>query len=65
MIEDGRKGYSPEHLGEVIWHALTTPRPRVRYAVVPHPLRNWIIPQLLPRRRIDALIAKNLGLKRK
>jgi NAD(P)-dependent dehydrogenase (short-subunit alcohol dehydrogenase family) len=64
MIEGGRKGYSPEHLGEVIWQALTTSHPRVRYAVVPHPLRNWIIPRLLPRRRVDALIANNLGLKR-
>ncbi len=67
MIEGGRKGYPPEHLGEIVWQALTTPHPPVRYgyAAVPHPLRNWIIPRLLPKRRVDALIAKNLGWKRK
>ncbi|SRR5258708_4015347 len=61
------EGYPPERLGEIVWRALTTPHPPVRYgyAAVPHPLRNWIIPRLLPKRRVDALIAKNLGWKRK
>jgi NAD(P)-dependent dehydrogenase (short-subunit alcohol dehydrogenase family) len=65
MIEGGRKGYPPEHLGEIVWQVLTTPHPRVRYAVVPRPLSNWIIPRLLPKRRVDVLVANNLGLKRK
>ena len=66
MIEGGRKGYSPESLGEVVWRALTTPHPPVRYgyAVVPRPFFNWIIPRLLPKRRVNAVIANNLGLKR-
>jgi NAD(P)-dependent dehydrogenase (short-subunit alcohol dehydrogenase family) len=66
MVENGRKGYPPERLGEIVWRALTTPHPPVRYgyAVVPRPLFNWIIPRLLPKRRVDALIAHNLGLKR-
>src|SRR5258708_14887774 len=65
MIEGGRKGYSPEHLGEIVSHALTTPHPFVRYgsAAVRGPLFNWIIPRLLPKRRVGALIANNLGLK--
>lgn len=66
MIEGGRKGYSPERLGEIVWRALTTPHPPVRYgyAVVPRPFLNWIIPRLLPKRRVNAMIANNLGLKR-
>jgi NAD(P)-dependent dehydrogenase (short-subunit alcohol dehydrogenase family) len=66
MIENGRKGYAPERLGEIVWRALTTPHPPVRYgyAVVPRPLVNWIIPRLLPKRRVNAVIANNLGLKR-
>src|SRR5579859_1332127 len=54
MIEGGRKGYPPERLGEVVWRALTTPHPPVRYGytVVPRPLFNWIIPRLLPKRRV-------------
>jgi NAD(P)-dependent dehydrogenase (short-subunit alcohol dehydrogenase family) len=66
MIEGGRKGYAPERLGEVVWRALTTPHPPVRYgyAVVPRPFFNWIIPRLLPKRRVSAVIANHLGLKR-
>jgi NAD(P)-dependent dehydrogenase (short-subunit alcohol dehydrogenase family) len=67
MLEKGRKGYSPERLGEIVWRALTVPHPPVRYGytAVSHPLRNWIIPRLLPKRRLDAMIARYLGWKRK
>jgi len=65
MIEDGRQGYPPEKVGEVTLHALTTTKPRVRYAVVPgNPIRN-AIQNLLPRRVIDGIFAKNLGYKPK
>ena len=66
MIEGGRKGYPPEYLGKIVYQALTTPHPPVRYgyAVVPRPLVNWIISRLLPKRRVSAAIANNLGLKR-
>jgi NAD(P)-dependent dehydrogenase (short-subunit alcohol dehydrogenase family) len=66
MIENGRKGYSPEYLGEMVRQALTMPSPPARYGyqVVPRPLANWIIPRLLPKRRVSVLIASNLGLKR-
>ena len=65
MIEDGRKGYPPEKVGEVTLHALTTTKPRVRYAVVPgNPIRN-AIQGLLPKRTIDEIIAKNLGFRKK
>lgn len=63
MIRSGRNGYPPEKVGEVVWHALTTPKPRVRYAVIPG--RSWrrIIQSLLPRRVVDRIIARNLGFK--
>lgn len=66
MIESGRKGYSPEYLGEMVRQALTIPHPPTRYGyrVVPRPLFNWVIPRLLPKRRTSALIARNLGLTR-
>jgi hypothetical protein len=63
MIEDGRKGYPPEKVGEVVWHALTTPKPRVRYAVVPGNFISRLIPRLLPTRIIDRFIARNLGFR--
>ena len=63
MVKDGKKGYPPEKVGEVTWQALTTAKPRVRYAVVPgNPIRNFI-QSLLPRRVLDNIIAKNLGFK--
>ena len=65
MIDGGRKGYSPERLGKAIWKALTTARPRVRYAVVQGRLTNWTIPLLLPKRRVDKITANSLGLQRK
>ncbi len=63
MIKDGRNGYPPEKVGEVVWHALTTPRPRVRYSVVPGSSINRVIQQILPKRFVDNIIAKNLGFK--
>ena len=64
MIEDGRRGYPPEKVGEVVWHALTTPKPRVRYAVIPGNAVKNFIQSLLPKRTLDNIIAKNLGFKK-
>jgi NAD(P)-dependent dehydrogenase (short-subunit alcohol dehydrogenase family) len=46
MIAEGRKGYAPERVGEVIWNALSSARPSTRYAVVPGKLLNWVLPRL-------------------
>jgi NAD(P)-dependent dehydrogenase (short-subunit alcohol dehydrogenase family) len=61
MIADGRKGYPPEKIGQVVLRALTTSKPRVRYPVVPGALVNWYLPLLMPQRIIDRMIAKALG----
>jgi NAD(P)-dependent dehydrogenase (short-subunit alcohol dehydrogenase family) len=63
MIRDGRNGYPPEKVGEVVRHALTTPNPRVRYAVIPGSSFRRIIQTLLPTRVVDRIIARNLGFK--
>jgi NAD(P)-dependent dehydrogenase (short-subunit alcohol dehydrogenase family) len=63
MIRNGRSGYPPEKVGEVVWHALTTPRPRVRYAVIPGSSLSRVIQMLLPKRLVDRIIARNLGFK--
>jgi len=65
MIEDGRKGYPPEKVGEVVWQALTTPKPRVRYSVVPGSAIGRVIQMLLPKRVVDNIIARNLGFKKR
>ena len=65
MIADGRKGYPPEKVGEVVLQALPTSKPRVRYAVVPGSALNRIIQMILPKRVVDNVFARNLGLQQK
>ncbi len=63
MVSGGKRGYPPEKVGEVVLEALTTPRPRVRYSVVPGSAINRIVQMLLPKRVVDNIMAKNLGFK--
>jgi hypothetical protein len=64
MIQNGRKGYPPENVGEVVLQALTAPSPRVRYAVIPGSSFGRIIQMLLPKRMVDRIIARNLGFNK-
>jgi NAD(P)-dependent dehydrogenase (short-subunit alcohol dehydrogenase family) len=64
-LKEGATGYPPEVIGNVVWRALTTARPKVRYAIVPNRLTNWIIPQLIPMRILDKLVARFMGIKRR
>jgi NAD(P)-dependent dehydrogenase (short-subunit alcohol dehydrogenase family) len=65
FLETGRKGLTPEKLGRVIMHALTTASPKVRYAVVPSFIQDRLLPALMPKRRLDRIIAGRLGLTQK
>ena len=62
MVDNGRKGLTPEQVGEVIATALTTPRPKTRYEAVKGRLVNATLPSLLPRRTVDRLMGKQIGL---
>ncbi len=61
VVAQGREGYPPERVGEVIYQALTSQQARERYPIVPKHLFRWTIPRLLPKRMLDKMIAKNLG----
>ena len=63
MIRNGKNGPPPEKVGEVIHHALTTRRPRVRYAVVGRDFLRRFIQRLLPKRVVDRILARALGFK--
>lgn len=63
MVENGRKGYPPEKVGRVVFHALTTAKPRLRYAVVPGGILMRTIQSLIPRRILDHIIARSLGFR--
>lgn len=63
MIQNGRRGLPPERVSEVVLQALTSTRPRVRYAVVRENMLMRFLIGVLPKRVIDAVIARNLGFK--
>jgi NAD(P)-dependent dehydrogenase (short-subunit alcohol dehydrogenase family) len=64
VVEARNNGLPPERLGEAVHVALTTEKPKARYAVVPQRFKNWTLPRLLPVRMLDAAIAKQMGLKK-
>ena len=61
IVAEGRKGFSPERLGEAVHLALSTAKPKARYAVIKQRFKNWTLPGLLPARMLDAVVAKQLG----
>lgn len=62
FIAQGRHGYSQERLGRLIHEALTTAKPAVRYAAVNSSLPEKLITSLAPKRVLDRIIGKKLGL---
>ncbi|HEX7885998.1 MAG TPA: SDR family NAD(P)-dependent oxidoreductase, partial [Phenylobacterium sp.] len=61
MLQIGRAGLPPEKIGEAIHHALTTPKPKVRYTVTGDPLRIFMA-EHLPKRMLDRTVGKQLGM---
>lgn len=62
LVAKGVHGLPAERVGALVMHALTTPRPKTRYALAPNLLFDWWLPQLLPKRWVDRLAAKAYGL---
>jgi NAD(P)-dependent dehydrogenase (short-subunit alcohol dehydrogenase family) len=60
----GPQGIPVEKVGELVHHTITTSKPKVRYAIAPNMLTDWIIPQNLPKRVLDNIIAGKIGLKK-
>jgi NAD(P)-dependent dehydrogenase (short-subunit alcohol dehydrogenase family) len=61
MLELGKKGLPPEAIGEAIHTALTTAKPKHRYVVSPSPFEVFMT-EVLPRRTMDRIVGKRLGL---
>lgn len=57
----GENGLPAEQLGELVHHVLTAPDPKVRYQVTPEPGRMFMM-RFLPKKVVDKLIGKQLGL---
>ena len=65
VLSRAGKGLPAAVIAEAVHHALTTARPRTRYALSPARLTSWTLPSLLPDRLLDRLAAKALGLVRR
>jgi NAD(P)-dependent dehydrogenase (short-subunit alcohol dehydrogenase family) len=65
VTEARTNGLPPERLGEAVHLALTTAKPKARYAVVPQRFKNWTLPRLLPTRMLDAYLAKQMKLTKR
>ena len=63
--QEAKSGLTPEVIGEAVWRALTGARPKVRSAIVPKRFMNWTIPQLIPMRILDKLVAQFFGIKKR
>lgn len=62
-MKEVKTGFPPEKVGDLIWRVLTAPRPRARYAIVPHRVVEWSIPRRLPTEFLDYCIAKFFKLR--
>jgi NAD(P)-dependent dehydrogenase (short-subunit alcohol dehydrogenase family) len=61
MLQFGENGLPAEKIAEGIAVALTSASPKVRYQITPDPMRH-LMTAVLPKRMIDKIIAKRLGL---
>ncbi len=61
MLSIGKSGLPPEKVGEAIATALTAPNPKVRYVVSPSPMQ-VLMTEVLPKRTLDRITGKRLGL---
>ncbi|MBN8607548.1 MAG: SDR family oxidoreductase [Caulobacterales bacterium] len=65
MLKQGRDGLPPSDVGDLIWHCLSNPKPKVRYPILRKPFMDRTLPRILPPRMVDNIIAKRLGLTKR
>jgi len=61
MLQLGETGLPAQKIAERIADALTSVNPKVRYQITPDPIRH-LMTSVLPKRMVDKIIAKRLGL---
>jgi NAD(P)-dependent dehydrogenase (short-subunit alcohol dehydrogenase family) len=61
MLQLGENGLPAEEIAAVIADALSSANPKVRYQIAPDKLRH-LMTAILPKRMVDKIIAKRLGL---
>jgi NAD(P)-dependent dehydrogenase (short-subunit alcohol dehydrogenase family) len=58
----GDQGIEPSAVGDLVRVALTSKKPKTRYAILKNKFALWTLPQILPKRMIDKAVAKRFGL---
>ena len=61
MLQFGEGGLAAEKIAATVAEALTSAHPKVRYQIAPDPIRH-LATSVLPKRMVDRIIAKRLGL---
>jgi NAD(P)-dependent dehydrogenase (short-subunit alcohol dehydrogenase family) len=62
ILSGEKNGLPAENVANLLLKILQSKHPKTRYAPVPNKLINWTIPNLLPKRFVDWVIAKKIGL---
>lgn len=62
FVEQGRDGYSPELIGDLVHQALTLRKPKTRYAAVKGRLAEKLLMNIAPKRMLDRIIGNKIGL---
>ena len=65
MLRNAEKNGLPvEDVANLILNILNSSHPKTRYPIMSHKWMSWILPNLLPKRLFDKVIAKKFGLTR-
>ncbi len=59
-----KNGWSSEKLANKIINIFERKYPKTRYALVAEKFKNWTMPKMLPKRKVDTYLAKHLNLKK-
>lgn len=62
ILSGEKNGLPAEDIANLLLKILQSKHPKTRYAPVPNKFINWTIPNLLPTRFVDWVIAKKIGL---
>ncbi len=62
MKEFGDAGLEAEDVGKLILDILTAAKPKTRYAILKNRFAMWTLPRMLPKRMVDAMVARRFGM---
>jgi len=62
FVQMGKEGHAPEKIAKLFLKIVEKKKPKTRYAVLSHPIKEWYLPRILPTRMFDNMLGKQLGL---